>query len=101
MDPEWVRSLRDQCLEAGIAFHFKQWGNWRPVEAQSQFIGSQNTSKFGKLPASFQNLGKKRAGRDLDGRHWDEFPPPTNSATTLWLLGQFMSERVAEELCTT
>jgi protein gp37 len=46
MDPEWVRSIRDQCVSASVAFHFKQWGG----------------------------TNKKRAGRELDGRTWDEFP---------------------------
>ena len=46
MDPRWVRSIRDQCLKAGVAFHFKQWGG----------------------------PNKKKAGRTLDGRTWDEFP---------------------------
>ncbi len=32
MHPGWARSLRDQCAEADVAFFFKQWGNWRPVE---------------------------------------------------------------------
>ena len=31
MNPNWARALRDQCLQRGVAFHFKQWGNWRPV----------------------------------------------------------------------
>jgi protein gp37 len=26
MNPDWVRSIRDQCVDAGVAFHFKQWG---------------------------------------------------------------------------
>jgi protein gp37 len=30
MNPDWVRSLRDQCAELGIPFHFKQWGGIRP-----------------------------------------------------------------------
>ena len=46
MDAEWVRSIRDQCVENGVAFHFKQWGG----------------------------VNKKRTGRILDGRTWDEFP---------------------------
>jgi protein gp37 len=29
MHPDWARSLRDQCLAAGVPFLFKQWGNWR------------------------------------------------------------------------
>lgn len=43
---DWIRSLRDQCQAAGVAFHFKQWG--------------------GRTP--------KAGGRELDGRTWDEFP---------------------------
>lgn len=29
-DPDWVRSLRDQCARNGVAFHHKQWGGIRP-----------------------------------------------------------------------
>jgi protein gp37 len=46
MDPEWVREVRDQCQQAGVAFFFKQWGGFRP----------------------------KSGGRTLDGREWSEFP---------------------------
>lgn len=31
-DPAWFRSLRDQCAAAGVPFHFKQWGEWQPIE---------------------------------------------------------------------
>lgn len=47
MDPEWVRQLRDKCMEQGVAFFFKQWGG--------------RTSKAG--------------GRVLDGKTWSELPP--------------------------
>jgi protein gp37 len=43
---EWVRQVRDQCLEQSVAFFFKQWGGLRP----------------------------KSGGRELDGREWSEFP---------------------------
>ncbi len=43
---DWVRSIRDQCVRAGVAFHFKQWGG----------------------------RNKKKTGRVLDGRTWDELP---------------------------
>jgi len=46
MKPEWVRQVRDQCLQAGVPFFFKQWGG--PF--------------------------KSRTGRVLDGRTWDELP---------------------------
>jgi protein gp37 len=48
MEAEWVRSLRDQCRTAGVAFFFKQWG--------------------GRTP--------KAGGRTLEGRTWDEMPVP-------------------------
>jgi protein gp37 len=53
MHPDWARSLRDQCTTAGIPFHFKQWGSH---------------DEHG-MP-----MHKKAAGRELDGRTWDEFP---------------------------
>lgn len=46
MDPAWVRSIRDQCVASNVAFHFKQWGG----------------------------VNKKKTGRMLDGRTWDELP---------------------------
>jgi len=53
MDPGWVVEIRDQCQEAGVPFFFKQWGG----------------------------VNKKRTGRLLDGRTWDE--TPTNSDAEL------------------
>lgn len=53
MDPEWARSLRDQCVAAEVPFFFKQWG---VHDAE----GTRRT--------------KKAAGRVLDGRTWDEMP---------------------------
>jgi protein gp37 len=54
MATAWVKDIRDQCVESGVAFFFKQWGGTR----------------------------KKRTGRVLDGRTWDEYPlikPPSAS----------------------
>ena len=48
IDPVWVREIQDQCFQAGIPFFFKQWGGHTP----------------------------KAGGRELDGRTWDEMPPP-------------------------
>ena len=76
MNPEWARNLRDQCSKAGIAFHFKQWGHWRPDYAKAS-AGRQRvavTDSHGR-PVTLVRLGKHAAGRDLDGRTWDEFPP--------------------------
>lgn len=58
MQADWARSLREQCREAGVAFFFKQWGNYAPNEA----------GELVKLRS------KKEGGRVLDGRTWDEFP---------------------------
>ena len=57
MHPEWVRSIRDQCVAAGVPFLFKQWGEY-----------DENGVK----------VGKKAAGRMLDGRVWDEYPRGNN-----------------------
>jgi protein gp37 len=46
MKIEWVREIRDQCLSSGVPFFFKQWGG----------------------------VQKKKNGRTLDGRTWDDFP---------------------------
>lgn len=52
-----VRSIREQCMEAGVPFFFKQWGAWDTTSGNS-----------------LVRVGKKVAGRHLDGRTWDEFP---------------------------
>lgn len=46
IEVDWVRSIRDQCRAAGVAFFHKQWGGVTP----------------------------KSGGRELDGREWNEFP---------------------------
>jgi protein gp37 len=81
MHPEWLTALRDQCLEGGIKFLFKQWGNWRPV-APRDVNGYRSKTVFlsngnGIILA---NVGKKAAGRTLQGRTWDEFPKAPASA---------------------
>jgi protein gp37 len=49
MNPEWVREIRDQCLAASVPFFFKQWGG----------------------------VQKKRTGRELDGKTWNQMPKTT------------------------
>lgn len=68
MRPEWVRGLRDQCAAAGVPFLFKQWGEWGPWSANR----SPSTPTDGPL----YRIGKKRAGRTLDGKIHHEFPKP-------------------------
>lgn len=56
MAADWARDLRDRCVELGVAFFFKQWGN------------------FG--PDGVRRRGKKDAGRQLDGQMWEQMPTP-------------------------
>lgn len=75
MNPEWLVSIRDQCVASGVKFHFKQWGNWRPVSA-SQVNGYKSRTLFVSNGDSIivANMGKKKAGRTLDGAQWDGLP---------------------------
>jgi protein gp37 len=71
MHPQWARDLRDQCAAADVPFLFKQWGEWAPSEA-SGIPWHQWTD--GKTNPTVRRLGKKRAGRLLDGRAHDGYP---------------------------
>lgn len=76
--PAWVRSIRDQCQAAGVAFFFKQWGEWAPWtpdDAHDVFC-TPDRAKNHVWPdgAISLKVGKKSAGRILDGREWSEFP---------------------------
>lgn len=72
MNPDWVRDLRNQCAENEIAFHFKQWGHWVPEELLMEQQKKVTVIDGLRLAA----VGKKQAGRVLDGRIWNEFPNP-------------------------
>jgi protein gp37 len=101
MHVRWVRDLRDRCVggvltDTGVdgdpKFFFKQWGAWRYVwEAdvvgpfEDQFpdapwgcLDLDGTYRGDDVPnfdsCCVQRVGKKRAGRELDGRTWDEMP---------------------------
>ena len=85
MDPDWARSLREQCAAAGVPFFFKQWGEWRQREAgdsdlqprfrltdagqNGQVLGSE-----GDNDVWMQRVGKKAAGSLLDGVEHKAFP---------------------------
>jgi protein gp37 len=55
MKTEWVISIRDQCVEAGVPFFFKQWGG----------------------------VWKKKFGRTLEGKTWDQMPIRTRVESTV------------------
>jgi len=67
MHPDWARSLRDQCAEAGVQFLFKQWGEWLP-DNQNQSVTPPHDER-GAI-----RVGKKAAGRLLDGKLHDGYP---------------------------
>ncbi len=70
MHPEWARSVRDQCEAAGVPFHFKQWGEWRPThERRCNDPGIKGKPWHNFDPdTSVCRVGKKAAGRLLVGR---------------------------------
>ncbi len=87
--PDWARSIRDQCAAAGVPFLFKQWGEWRQmthadlktlpastpmgaVKRSGEFLRPfcENDAPFARMV----RVGKKAAGRLLDGRTHDGFP---------------------------
>ena len=111
MHPDWVRDIRDRCVDAGVAFFFKQWGNWAQTDREraTHLLNSRDTwtKQWGNranepVPRAdatmdypyglssgrdqdlvdrghpgwvrIRNVGKKAAGRELDGRTWDEMP---------------------------
>lgn len=109
MHPDWARSLRDQCTEAGVAFLFKQWGEWVEDVTIRHAHGTGEEYRLLNVPPDHKNpkrcamhssggtamtadnpfnpfraghggwtairrAGKKLAGRELDGRTWDEYP---------------------------
>jgi protein gp37 len=82
MHPDWARSLQRQCEAAGVAFFMKQWGEWAPATAISEedrVRGRQRIiDRTEPIDYSESNIlyrvGKKAAGRLLDGREWSEFP---------------------------
>lgn len=84
MHPDWARSMRDQCKGAGVAFFFKQWGEWLHIgQLEHVFTNSEldSMSMHTKCRDTgcgdlYFKVGKRRAGRLLDGLGWNEFPQP-------------------------
>ncbi|MCP4348677.1 MAG: phage Gp37/Gp68 family protein [Desulfobacterales bacterium] len=75
MHPTWARDLRDQCTPACVPYFYKQWGEWLPFLDWAQRSDSHacTVREFGDRTV-MARVGKKRAGRLLDGRAWDEYP---------------------------
>lgn len=75
MHPDWVRDLRDQCVNADVPFFFKQWGEWAPdcLCDTKKPHPTVDRPKPGYNGCMFR-CGANNAGRLLDGREWNEFP---------------------------
>lgn len=72
MHPDWARSLRDQCQAADVPFFFKSWGEWSSEYPQG--VSMTNRERIFQGGMSVYRVGKKKAGRLLDGREWNEMP---------------------------
>jgi protein gp37 len=95
MHPDWVRRIRDQCVSAGVPFFMKQWGEWvsildrdndDPDWRYDYAITKRDQEHYRTINLAggqgfhgdrlhvMRKVGKKAAGRILDGRTWDEVP---------------------------
>lgn len=91
MPPAWARGCRDQCRSARVPFHFKQWGEYAPWHFEMKPIdspvrvyvgydgmvlkrGDNNGGLDFRDLAIMERVGKKKAGRLLDGVEWNGFP---------------------------
>jgi protein gp37 len=93
MHTDWARKLRDQCIKAGTAYFFKQFGEWQEGSDghktdRNRYMLNDGTvlishfdateeqkNQWDKLnPIAICRVGKKKAGRLLDGQEWSQFP---------------------------
>lgn len=96
LHPDWARSIRDQCGAADVPFFFKQWGEYLPGEVYSRMDGETQRGGFVRHQDGTENahqglpdhwwtgdtfgglvstkVGKKLAGRLLDGQEHNGFP---------------------------
>jgi protein gp37 len=72
--PDWFRSVRDQCAEAGLAFFFKQWGEWAPDCRCGRDYPCKTIDRPPPGKGVMFRCGKRRAGRLLDDREHNEYP---------------------------
>lgn len=72
--PAWFRSLHLQCMESDVPFHFKQWGDWAPGNGVN--LPRTKTLRIAAADDGTEmiRVGKKVAGRLLDGSAWDGLP---------------------------
>ncbi len=93
MHVDWARGIRDQCIAAGVAFHFKQWGEWqngsypeddrktRTMLNDGRVLSLDDTPDNETLnrwpeyrPHMIARVGKHVSGSLLDGHEWKQVP---------------------------
>jgi protein gp37 len=90
MNPDWARSVRHQCAAAGVSFLFKQWGEWAPLDdyppspsnkamLSARIFIDTDQRGFQRHGAGVIRVGKKAAGRLLDGVEHNGFPEARNA----------------------
>lgn len=72
--PAWFRDLLSQCMAASVPFHFKQWGDWAPGDGLNLPLARHVRQAQAADGTPMWRVGKKVAGRTLDGEEWDEVP---------------------------
>ena len=74
MHPDWALALLNQCLHAKVPFHFKQWGHWAPADCTIISTHKAQLTVAVDPPVRMVAVGKKIAGRMLNGTTWDNLP---------------------------
>ena len=72
--PSWFRDLLAKCVAAGVPFHFKQWGDWGPDSGTDSYRCPASLVREVDDGTLMLRVGKKVAGRLLDGEAWDGLP---------------------------
>jgi protein gp37 len=72
MNPDWARSIRDECVQHDVPLFFKQWGEWCPLSHIDDCEAGKASHRFETDVAV--RIGKKKAGDFLDGQQWHQFP---------------------------
>ena len=95
MHPDWARQLRDDCVAAGVPFFFKQWGEWAAFSSVGDDPDPDGRTAMARIDGSvvidwqsepnnvgairLARVGKKKAGRELDNRLWEQYPVRSKS----------------------
>ena len=70
--PDWFRNIRDACASHDVPFHFKQWGDWFPLEEMGDpYLTTRVETWYGQ---EFAKIGKNKSGRKLDDFYWNGLP---------------------------